>query len=431
MAGGFLLLGGRLADMYGRRRMFLIGVVLFAVASTTSGAAISSSMLVSSRFAQGLGEAVAGPAALGMIPVLFPENRERMKALGIWGGLAGLGGVFGSVISGLLTNVDWRWIFYVNIPVAVLALVLAPRVVPESRMVRTSRRIDFGGAITATGGLVAVVDGLLNAASHSWGSWQVLLPLLGGVGLLAVMVAWEARYPEPLVPLRFFANRTRATVNFVTMFLTASFIAYFYMTTLYMQQVLGYSPLKTGLLYLPFGVGTGIGVGLCTTLMPRLGVKAMLTVGYLGSAVGMFMTSLIHVNSSFVGGLLPGMIVLGVFAGICFPALVNGALHQVTGQDSGLASGVQNTLQQAGTALGLATLVTLALRHAANQIGHGVLPLAASTSGYVLSFRVAAILLAIGGVLMLFLIERVTATVRNPLAEVPAEEEPTASSIAR
>jgi EmrB/QacA subfamily drug resistance transporter len=428
MAGGFLLLGGRLADLLGRRRVFLIGVFVFGAASATCGAAASSSMLVTSRFVQGLGEALAGPAALAMIPVLFPDTKERMKALGIWGGLAGLGGTVGTVISGVLTGLaSWRWIFFINIPVVLVALFLTRRVVPESRMLRGGRQVDVIGAITATGGLVAVVDGLLNAASHAWGSWQVLVPLLGGVLLLVVMVAWEARSPAALIPLRFFANRTRATVNFVTMFLLASFMCYFFLMTLYMQQVLGYSPLKAGLLYLPIGIGMGAGIGLCTALMPRLGVKAMLAVGFFGSAAGMLLTSYIKVDSSYAGGILPGMTVLGVFAGVSFPAMVNGALHQVTGQDSGLASGVQTTLQQAGSALGLATVVTLALRHAAGQIGHGVRPAVASTEGYVLSFRVATVLLAVGGLLVLVLLERVAGTPRNPLAEAAPETSSVAS----
>lgn len=431
MAGGFLLLGGRLADLVGRRRIFLIGVFIFGAASATCGAAASSSMLVSSRFVQGLGEALAGPAALAMLPVLFPDTKERMKALGIWGGLAGLGGTVGTVISGVLTGLaSWRWIFYINIPVVLFALLMTPRIVAESRMMRGSRQVDVGGAITATGGLVAIVDGLLNAASHPWGSWQVLLPLLGGACLLVVLVAWEVRFPEALIPLRFFANRTRATVNFVTMFLMASFMGYFYLMTLYMQQVLGYSPLKAGLLFVPIGIGMGVGIGLCTALMPRLGVKAMLTVGFFGSAVGMFMTSYIRVDSSYPSSILPGMITLGVFAGVSFPAMINGALHQVTGQDSGLASGVQTTLQQAGSALGLATVVTLALRHAVGQISHGVRPAVASTNGYVLSFRVTTVLLAVGGLIMLIVLEHVAGTPRNPLAEVVPEEASDASSTA-
>jgi EmrB/QacA subfamily drug resistance transporter len=424
MAGGFLLLGGRLADLFGRRRLFLIGVLVFGAASAACGAAVSSSMLVASRFVQGTGEALAGPAALGMIPVLFPDSRERMKALGVWGGIAGLGGTLGSVISGALTDLaSWRWIFYINLPVVLFALVMVPRVLSESRMAREGRRIDVPGAVTATGGLVAIVDGLLQAASHPWGSWPVLLPLLGGVGLLLVMVAVEARASEPLIPVRFFTNRTRVTSNVLSLALLAAFIGYVFLLTLYQQQVLGYSPLRTGLQFVPLGVGIGAGIGLGTAAMPRLGVKPVLAIGLFGSAAGLLLASFIQASSSYAGGILPGLIVFGVFSGMCFPALINGALHQVTGQDSGLASGVQTAMQQVGSALGLATLVTIALRYADAQISRGVPPAVAQTHGYILSFRVGAVVLAAAALLALILLEHVSAQLRTPVAEVPADQE--------
>jgi EmrB/QacA subfamily drug resistance transporter len=428
-AGGLLLLGGRLADLFGRRRLFLAGVLVFGLASVVCGAAVSSSMLVSSRFVQGTGEALAGPAALGMIPLLFPDSRERMKALGVWGGIAALGGTFGTVISGSLTELSWRWIFYINIPVVLFALLMVPRVLPKSRMSGEGHRIDVAGAVTATGGLVAIVDGLLQVASHPWGSWQVLLPLLGGVGLLLIMIAVEARSAEPLIPVRFFANRTRVTSNALSLALMAAFLGYVFLLTLYLQQVLGYSPLKTGLVYLPLGIGIGTGMGLATGLMPRIGVKPMLAVGFLGSAAGLLVASYIRVDSSYAAGVLPGLIVFGVFTGICYPGLINGALHQVTGQDSGLGSGVQTAMQQIGSALGLATLVTLALRYADGQIRHGVLPAVALTHGYALAFRAGAIVLAVAGLLALLLLERVTAKPRTALAEVPASQAPAQPSV--
>jgi EmrB/QacA subfamily drug resistance transporter len=426
MAGGLLLLGGRLADMFGRRRLFLVGVFVFGAASATCGAAVSPAMLVSSRFVQGLGEALAGPAALGMIPVLFPDSRERMKALGVWGGIAGMGGTLGSVISGSLTGLaTWRWIFYINIPIAVFALLLVPRVMSESRMAREDHQVDVIGAITATGGLVAVVDGLLQAAAHPWGSWQVLLPLLGGIGLLAIMVAWEARIPDPMIPIRFFTNRTRVTSNLVSLALFAAFIGYVFLLTLYTQQILGYSPLKAGVAFLPLGIAIGAGLGLATGLMPRIGVKAVLVIGFLGSAAGLLIAGYIHPDSSYPSGVLPGLIVFGIFSGICYPGLINGALHQVTGQDSGLGSGVQTAMQQIGSAIGLATLVTLALRYASDHTGPGTLPQTALTDGYALAFRVGAAILAAAGILVLLLLEHVTAKPRTALAEVPADQTPT------
>ncbi|MGH3377835.1 MAG: MFS transporter [Actinoallomurus sp.] len=422
VAGGFLLLGGRLADMFGRRRLFLAGVIVFGVASVTCGAAVSSSMLVASRFVQGMGEALAGPAALAMIPLLFPDSRERMKAVGLWGGIGGVGGTLGPVISGLLTDVDWRWIFFINIPVVVFALIMVPRVLPESRMAREGHSIDVAGAITVTGGLLAIVDGILNVSSHSWGSWQVLLPLLGGMVLLAIMVAVETRSTDPLVPLRFFSNRTRVTSNVLTGAMFAAFVSYAFMETLYMQQVLGYSPLRTGLAYLPLGVSFGAGIGLSSALMPRLGVKVMLTIGFVGGAAGMLVASYIHSDSSYLGGLLPGMIVFGLFTGICLPGLINGALHQVTAQDSGLGSGVQTGMQQVGAALGLSILLTIALRHAGDSIRIGVPAAVAQTGGYVLAFRVSAVVLAVAAVVVLVLLEDVTATPRTALAEVSPDQ---------
>lgn len=421
-AGGLLLLGGRMADMFGRRRLFLIGVAVFAVASAASGAAVASGMLVAARFAQGLGEALAAPASLGLIALLFTDPRERVKALGIWGGVAGLGGTSGTVISGALTDLaSWRWIFFVNVPVAAFALIAVPRLVSESRMVRERTRPDVAGALTGTAGLVAVVDGLLAAASHPWGSWPVLLPIVGGLALLAAMVGLEIRSEAPLIPMRFFTNRTRVVTNVVTLFFSSAFFSYFFLLTLFEQQVRGYSPLRGGLSYLPFGLTIGAGIGIGTALMPRLGVKPLLATGFFGCAVGLFLTSGITPGSSYVGGVLPGMMVLGLFSGLSFPTIGNAALHQVTGQDSSLASGVQSAMQQIGGALGLSVLVTLALRRVAGQTHAGVTATVAATHGYVLAFRVGAVLLAIGGVLVLAALERVDVT--NPEeAQLPVLE---------
>ena len=422
MAGGLLLLGGRMADIIGRRRLFLVGVSVFAVASAACGAAVDPGMLVASRFLQGAGEALAAPASLGLIALLFPDPHERMKALGLWGGIAGLGGTSGTVIGGALVDLaSWRWIFLVNVPVAVVALVLVPRLVSESRMVREHARPDFAGAITGTAGLIAVVDGLLEAASHDWGAWQVLLPLVGGVGLLALMVVIEARSDAPLIPLSFFRNRTRVVTNALTLFFSSSFFSYFFLLTLFEQQILGWSPLKGGLSYLPFGLTIGAGIGIGTALMPRLGVKPLLAGGFFGSAVGLYFTSSITVGTSYAGHILPGMMMLGFFSGISFPAMGNASLHEVTGQDSSLASGVQSAMQQVGGAIGLSCLVTLALRHAAGQMHHGVLPSVASTQGYVLAWRIGVVMLVIGGILVLALLERVLATPRSPEAELIAQ----------
>lgn len=246
----------------------------------------------------------------------------------------------------------------------------------------------------------------------------MLLPLLGGIALLVLMVIVESRSEEPLIPPVFFRNRTRVVTNFVTLFFSSAFFSYFFLLTLFEQQILGYSPLIGGLSYLPFGISIGAGIGIGTALMPRLGVRVLLSAGFLGCAVGLFLTSGVTVHSSYAGGVLPGMIVLGLFSGLNFPTISNAALHEVTGQDASLASGVQGALQQVGGALGLSVLVTLALRHAAGQIRTGIRPDIASTHGYVLAFRIGSVLLLIGSVPVMFLLERVVATPRMAAAAI-------------
>ncbi|MET9736420.1 MFS transporter [Streptomyces sp. NPDC006458] len=427
MAAGFLLLGGRVADLFGRRRVFVAGVLLFGISSIMCGAANTPGLLVAGRFLQGFGEALAAPAALGLIAVLFTDPKERAKALGIWGGLAALGGAVGSVVGGLVTDfIDWRWVFYINIPVVVLALLLIPRLMSESRMARREgQRLDMVGAITTTGGLVGVVYGLLEAAENPWGSSQVLLPLLGGLAALVFTVVWESRVPEPMIPLRFFKNRTRVTSNVVSMMSFASFYTYAFVATLYLQQVLDYSPMETGLAYIPLTVAVGIGMGVSTALMPRIGVKPIVVIAFFGSAVGQFIAaSGFGSDASYVGGFMPGLVVFALFNGMGFPVLINGGLHEVTGQDAGLASGVQSSMQQIGAALGLATLVPIALRYVNDHAADGNLPEVAS-DGYALALRVSAGVLAAAGLIALFLLGKVSTAKRDAhaeAAEVMAED---------
>jgi EmrB/QacA subfamily drug resistance transporter len=424
-AGGLLLLGGRLADLLGRRALFLAGVALFGAASAACGFAQDGLMINVSRFVQGLGEAMAAPASLGIIAVLFTDPAERIKALGLFGGLAGLGGTSGTVISGFITHVDWRWIFFINVPVAIAALLLVPRLVEESRSPHRHRP-DFLGAVTGTAGLLGVVYGLLHAADHSWSSSGVLLPVLGGLALIVLMVVIEARSSDPLIPLSFFRNRTRVTTNVVTLFFSSAFFSYFFLLTLVEQQNLGWGSIKCGLSYLPFGVTIGAGIGIGTALMPRLGVKRLLATGFVLSAIGMALASMIGSGTDYTTDILPGMVLLALGSGLSFPAMGNASLHEVTGEDSSLASGVQQAIQQVGGALGLATLASIAVKYAYH---HPVLvdgrpiilpdgnPLGDLPGGAQIAYWIGAVSLAIGAALVLGLMERVVAVPRNPLAE--------------
>lgn len=422
MAGGFLLLGGRLSDLVGRRRLFLIGTALFGAASALCGAAADNGMLVASRFAQGLGEALAAPAALGLVALLFPDPKERTKALGIWGGIAGLGGTSGTVISGALTNIGhgtWRLIFYVNVPVALFALFVLPRLTDESRAERAvtdqRQRPDVLGAVTATAGLSGVVYGFLRAGEVPWGSPSVVGALGGGVALLALFVIVEMRSANPLVPLRFFENRTRVTTNAVTLFFSSAFFTYFYLQTLYLQQVLHFSPLKAGLSYLPFGIVISLAIGVGTALLPKVGVKAIMSTGFAMSAVAMVLLTRISVHGSYSSQVLPPMLILAFGSGMCFPGFGNAALHEVSQEDASLASGVQNAVQNLGGAIGLAVLATIATRHIGN-VRFGTPEYATrAVDGYANAFLAGGVILAVGAVLVALFLEQVH-VVADPVA---------------
>lgn len=342
MAGSFLIVGGRVADLFGRRRMFVAGILIFAVASALSGLAQDSAMLVCSRFGQGLGEAIASPAALSLLVVTFTDRQERAKAVGAFGAIAGLGATLGVVVSGVIVDeINWRWIFLVNLPVAALVLALLPRMVKESRM-NDDPHVDYLGAVLVTGGLATIVDGLLQASSHSWGNTTVVIPLVIGAGLLVSFVASQITNSEPLVPKRFFRNRTRVTANIATAFVTASFFALFFALTLYMQGVLHYSALRTGLAWGPFGVMLLLGFGVSSQLLPKIGVKIGLIVAYLISAGGLYLLSQISSHGDYPSRLLPGMLLVAFGQSISFMGLLNSALYRLGPADAGLGSAMQH-----------------------------------------------------------------------------------------
>ncbi len=404
MAGGLLLLGGRLGDRYGRRRVFLIGVLVFAVASMGCGLATDPGMLVGGRMVQGAGEALAAPCGLALVFTLFTDARERNQAIGLWASLAAVGGTFGTLLSGALNDVTtWRWIFYLNVPVSAIGLALVPRLVPADDPPAGGRgRLDVAGATTVTGAMMLIVVGAVNAATRSWGSVAVVAPLCAGIALGAAFVVIESRVASPLVPLSFLRHRTRMVAVGVNVGFAAAFYANFYLLTLYMQDVRGWSPLQTGLAYLPYGLLIVVGGGLGSVLLSRFGARAVLPLGCALGAVGLFLLSGISVHGSYLAGVLPGSLVLGLGAGLAFPSLGVAALHGAAGRDSGLASGVRNTAYQVGGSFGLALLATLAARHTSALVSTGTSTGSGAAQGYgfALAWGAALMLVAAGCALL-------------------------------
>lgn len=382
--GGLLLLFGRAADLLGRRRVFLAGVALFGVASLACGLAQQPWQLVAGRFAQGAGAAMASPAALSLITLLFPGTRERTRALAVWGGISALGATAGLVISGALTGLaSWRWIFLINLPVAGVALVLLPRLVAESRAARRTR-LDVPGAVLGTAAVLCLVLGLLQAGESGWGDPAVVVPLLLAVVLSVGFVVVESRTREPLVPLSFLLARTRAVANGATLLFSAAFYAMAFLLMIHLQTGLRYDPLQAGVAYLPYGAGILAGMWLSSRAVTRLGARWSLVVSFLVSGVGLLLLSGIAPGSEYATAVLPGMLVTSLGCGLSLPVLAVTAVAGTTGDDAGLGSAMFTSVQQIGGAVGVAVMVTLATRH----------------GGYSLALTVAAALLAVGAVLV-------------------------------
>lgn len=360
VGGGLLLLGGRLTDLLGRRRMFLVGAALFAAASLLAGLAPNLQALVAARFAQGAGEALASPAALSLIALLFPEPAERARALGIWGTISAGGLVVGVLLSGALTQLlHWRWIFGVNVPLTAAVLLLTPLLVrPDGPRPRTGR-LDLPGAALLTAGPVTVVLGILERNGAV---------LAAGCALLAAFVAVEARTRSPLVPLTFFAHRTRAVANAATVLLSAALSATFYLLTLYLQGALGLTPLQAGLAYLPFCAALLAGLTQVSRLIAALGLRGTALLGLASTAAGLAWLARLPEHGAYAPDVLPGMLGVATGMGIGLVALQNAALQDVTEADAGTAAGVQRSVDQLGGSLGLAVLVGVAASGAATQV---------------------------------------------------------------
>ena len=416
VAGSLLLFGGRLGDVLGRRRMFLAGVAVFGVASLVCGLAQDPGTLVGARLAQGLGEALAAPAALGLIAVLFTDTAERIKAIGLFGGISGIAGTSGPIVSGALVEFStWRWIFLINLPVALVALVVVPRLVDGG----TSRRgagLDVRGALLVTAGLTALVFGLIEAASYDWTDARVLVPLLAAAILLPVFALSQRSAQDPLLPLSFLRERTRLASDGVALLFSTVFFAQFFVTTLYLQLVLGFGPLRAGLAFLPFGIAVGLALGLATKVIPRVGLRPVLVTGLLLAAGGALAFTRITADGSFLTQVLPASVLLALGSGLVLPALGNGAVHGVTDDDAGLASGVLQSLQQIGGAIGLAVLTTLSIRRAEDQIAAGTDPAVATTEGYVLALQVGVVVLLVAAAVAAYGLRRGVGSTADPHA---------------
>jgi EmrB/QacA subfamily drug resistance transporter len=411
--GGFLLLGGRAADLFGRQRLFLIGVALFSVASLLNGLATSSGVLIAGRALQGLGGALVSPAALSIITTTFADGRERTRALGVWSAVAVGGGAVGLILGGLLTDlVSWQWVFFVNVPVGIGAFLLSVRYVPESRSPGTDRRIDVGGAVTITAGLLVLVYAVVNAQSSGWLSTQSLGLFSISALLLAGFFVIEARHRSPLIRLGILRTRSLAGADLVMLLVASGMFAMFFFASLYVQGVLGYSPLRAGLAFLPVTAGIIFGAGLSQQLIRRFGVRAVAMSGMTLAATGLFVLSGVPVGGTYLGSLLPGLLTMSLGMGLTFVPITLIATTGVDASDAGLASGLLNTAQQVGGALGLALLATLAANRTSGNLGAlGHAPLAADrvaalVSGFQLAFLMAGFLIASGVVVLGFMVRR-------------------------
>jgi EmrB/QacA subfamily drug resistance transporter len=398
---GFLLLGGRAGDLLGRKRLFLVGLVIFTAASLLDGISSTSGMLIGFRALQGLGAALISPAALSIISTTFAEGKERARALGVWAAIAIGGSAVGLVLGGALTqSLSWRWIFFVNVPVGILTFLVALRLVPESKDEHVHQGYDLAGAVTVTGGLMALVYGLVRSASHGWGSGQTIGSFVVAAVLLVAFVLIEQRSAEPLVRLSIFRVRSLLTAN-VSMFLAFSgMFAMFFFNSLYIQKVLGFGPLEAGVSFLPFTAGVMISAGLASTFAPRIGVRPVAAVGMVLTVIGMILFARMPVDGSYAVDVLPGMVVGSLGMGSIFMPLTLVATTGLEDEDQGLASGLFNTSQQVGGALGLAILTTIAASHTDGSSA------AAQVHGFHYAFAGAGVLVALSLVVMLALLRK-------------------------
>ncbi len=404
--GGFLLLGGRAADLLGRRRVFMTGLAVVGIASLAAGFAATQGQLIAARAAQGLGAAIVSPSALSIVTMLFKDGAERNKALGAWGAVAGSAGAAGVLLGGILTDgLGWEWVLWVNVPVAAIALAFTPGLIPESRSESATRHYDAAGAVTITAGLSLLAYSLLDASSSGWGSTKIVSLLALSVALIGAFVAIEMRSKAPLVPFRIFRLRTLTGANVVGLLLGASLFSMFYFISLYMQQVLGYSAIHAGLSYLPLAVTIIVAAGLGGQLVTRFGFKPILAAGMLFVAAGLLWFSQVSVGGGFLTDILGASLLAAVGLGFGFVTSTIAAVSGVEQHEQGLASGLINTSQQIGGALGLAVLSTIATSRTDDVMaaGNSTLPNALN-EGFQSAFLGGAVIALLGFAATLILI---------------------------
>ena len=404
--GGFLLLGGRTADIVGRRRVFMIGLVAFTIGSLLCGLAWSEASLIGARAIQGLGAATISPAALAILMTTFAEGRERNIALGVWGAVGGFGAAAGVLLGGVLTDaLSWEWIFFVNIPVGIAALVLTPLLLTESRDTRV-RSFDAPGAVLVTGGLTTLVLAITQGSDWGWGSARTVGVFAAAAALLVGFVLWENRAKEPLMRFGILRTKTVLGANVAGFILGTALFSMFLMLTLYMQQVLGYSAMKTGVAYLAVAGTSIIWANVAAALVGKVGVRPLIAGGMAILTVGLILFAQVSVGGSYAANLLPGFLIIALGMALCFVPISIAALAGVSQAEAGIASGLINTSQQIGGAVGIALLSTIAISRTEDEVASGAAVPEALTSGFQLAFWVGAGIALVGVVAALGLIRQ-------------------------
>jgi EmrB/QacA subfamily drug resistance transporter len=404
--GGFLLLGGRAADMLGRRRVFMGGLAVFTLGSLLAGFAWSEASLIGARGVQGLGAAIISPAALSILMTTFREGKERNVALGVWGAVGGFGAAAGVLLGGVFTDaLSWEWIFFINVPVAATALAVTKTLLGESRDAR-AKSFDALGAVLVTSGLSTAVFGITQATSYGWSSATTIGIFAAAVTLLGAFLYAETRAADPLMPFSIFRIKTVSGANVAGFILGTALFSMFLMLTLYMQQVLGYSAMKTGLAYLAVAGTSIFWAAFASQLVTKVGVKPVLVTGMSLLTVGLLYFTQVSVGGSYLGDLLPGFLIIAIGMAFAFVAISIAALAGIEAKDAGLASGLINTSQQIGGALGIAVLSSIAVSHSGDAASAGASAPAALTTGFHAAFWVGAAIAAIGVVASVVLVRR-------------------------